>query len=48
MPRVKEKISLIHHDNLGSDESSVSEIPHHDDVWEEFTKMMSIYGVIFP
>jgi hypothetical protein len=42
MPRVREKISLIHRDNLGSDELSVSEMPHRDDVWEEFSKMMSI------
>ena len=42
MPRVREKISLIHRDNLGSDELSVSEMPQRDDVWEEFSKMMSI------
>ena len=42
MPRVREKISLIHRDNLGSNELSVSEMPHRDEVWEEFSKMMSI------
>ena len=44
MPRVREEISLIHHDNPGSDELCVSEISHHDDVWEE--NNVNIWGDI--
>ena len=49
MPRVREKISLIHHDNLDSDDLSVSKMPHHDDVsegndvniWDDISVMSS-------
>ena len=41
VPRVREG-SLVHRDNIGSDEFSISETPHHDDIWEE---IMSIFGV---
>jgi len=36
VPSVQETLSLIHHNNIGSDELSVSKTQHHDDdIWGE-------------